>query len=495
MAVSDVAAPTPAVDRRRIGVAEIVFFVVAASAPLTVAAGGVPATFSVTGVVGVPLIFVILGALLIVFTGGYAAMSRSISNAGAFYAYISQGLGRVAGLAAAFVALVSYNTMQIGLYGLFGFTTADWLKAKLSIDLPWWAVALGGAAIVAVLGYRRIDLNAKVLAVLLSLEFLTVLIFDLFQLGNAPGGISVSPFGWDAATTGAVGSAFCFTMAGFMGFESAAIYGEECRDPRRTVARATYIAVSIITVFYAFTAWAMTLGTGPGHIIDRSVKAGPGLVFELAGANVGKTFADAAQLFLVTSIFAALLSFHNAVARYFFALGRERVLPSALGSTHARHGSPHLGSITQTVLAVVVVVVFAALDKDPVLALFTWLTNLGALGVILLLVAISVAVLGFFGRDHRGENLWNRILAPVISGLGLGVVFVACLMNFDVLLGTDSDSALSWGLPGLIFAAALVGAVFALYLRRARPDTYAAIGHGGTSTDPSEQLGASPTPA
>ncbi|MBO2462040.1 APC family permease [Actinomadura violacea] len=477
MAIPEVVSPSSSgTGRRRIGVPETVFFVVAASAPLTVAAGGLPTSFAVTGVVGIPLLYVVLAVLLAVFTGGYAAMSRSITNAGAFYAYITHGLGRVAGVGAAFVALISYNTMQIGLYGLFGFTTADLLKSKTGLDLPWWTVALLGAAVVAVLGFRRVDLNARVLGVLLAVEFLTVLVFDVAQLADAPSGVSLAPLGLHAAGEGAVGAAFCFAMASFMGFEAAALYSEECRDPRRTVSRATYIAVAVIGVFYAFTAWAMTVGTGTSQIVGRARKDGPGLVFALSDEHVGKLFADLAQIFLVTSLFAALLSFHNAVARYFFSLGREGVLPAPLSRTHARHGSPYVGSLTQTVLAVVVVTVFASTGKDPVLTLFNWFTNLGALGVILLLALTSAAVVAYFARDHRDENAWNRLIAPAVACAGLGAVFVASLLNFDALLGAEKGSALTWALPGLLFGAAALGVAFAVYLRLARPDSYARIG-------------------
>ncbi|GAA2146488.1 APC family permease [Actinomadura napierensis] len=477
MAIPEVVSPSSSgTGRRRIGVPETVFFVVAASAPLTVAAGGLPTSFAVTGVVGIPLLYVVLAVLLAVFTGGYAAMSRSVTNAGAFYAYITRGLGRIAGVGAAFVALISYNTMQIGLYGLFGFTTADLLKSKTGLDLPWWTVALLGVAVVAVLGFRRVDLNARVLGVLLAVEFLTVLVFDLAQLADAPSGVSLAPLGFHAASDGAIGAAFCFAMASFMGFEAAALYSEECRDPRRTISRATYIAVAVIGVFYAFTAWAMTVGTGTSQIIGRAQKDGPGLVFALSEEHVGKLFADLAQLFLVTSLFAALLSFHNAVARYFFSLGREGVLPAPLSRTHARHGSPHIGSLAQTVLAAVVVTVFAFSGKDPVLTLFNWFTNLGALGVILLLALTSAAVVAYFARDHRGENIWNRLIAPAVACAGLGAVFVASLLNFDALLGAEKGSALTWALPGLIFAAAILGAAFAAYLRLARPRAYARIG-------------------
>ncbi|MUN38831.1 APC family permease [Actinomadura litoris] len=485
MAIPEAAPPSSpsppssgASGRRRIGAPEIVFFVVAASAPLTVAAGGLPTSFAVTGVTGIPLLYVVLAVLLTVFTGGYAAMSRSVANAGAFYAYVTHGLGRVAGVGAAFVALISYNTMQIGLYGLFGFTTADFLRTKTDLDPPWWAVALAGVAVVAVLGFRRVDLNARVLGVLLAVEFLTVLVFDAAQLADAPDGVSAAPLGLDAATTGATGAAFCFAMASFMGFEAAALYSEECRDPRRTVGRATYVAVAVIGVFYAFTAWAMTVGTGSSQIIARARKDGPALVFVLAEEHVGGLFSDLAQIFLITSLFAALLSFHNAVARYFFSLGREGVLPSPLSRTHARHGSPHVGSATQTALAAGVVAVFALAGEDPVLSLFNWFTNLGALGVIALLALTSASVVGYFARDHRGENTWNRLAAPALAFLGLGAVFVVSLLNFDALLGAEKGSPLTWVLPGLIFVAAALGAAFAAYLRAARPDAYARIGAG-----------------
>jgi len=478
MAIPGTEKPSSAPVRPRLGVPGIVFFVVAASAPLTVAAGGMPTAFAVTGVVGTPLLYVLLAILLTLFTGGYAAMSRSISNAGAFYAYVTHGLGRVAGVGTAFVALLAYNTMQIGLYGLFGFSIADFIAAKTGVALPWWLVALVAVAVVAVLGYRRIDLNAQVLGVLLAIEFLTVLVFDFGQLGQAPEGLSAGPLTFGALGEGALGAAFCFSMAAFMGFEAAAIYSEEVKDPRRTVGRATYIAVGLIGVFYAFTAWAMVMGAGPGQVIAQARKHTTGLLFTLAAEHIGAVFADVAQVFLITSIFAAMLSFHNAVARYFFSLGREGVLPGGLGRTHDRHRSPHVGSVTQTALAAVAVAAFALAGQDPVLALFNWLTNLGALGVIFLLALISVAVVGYFARDRRGEHAWNRLIAPIVSGVGLVVVFVLALLNFGALLGAAQGSVLTWALPGLIFVAGAAGLAFALYLRSARPEVYARIGRG-----------------
>src|SRR3546814_12346569 len=94
-------------------------------------------------------------------------------------------------------------------------------------------------------------------------------------------------------------------------------------------------------------------------------------------------------LFMV-SIYAGLLAFHNAAARYFYAIGRDGLLPRQLGTTHRVHQSPHMGSALQSLIAAVVVLIFAALDADPILQLFAWFSNLATLCVILLIDRKSV---------------------------------------------------------------------------------------------------------
>ncbi len=469
---------THELSRRRIGVPDIVFFVVAASSPLTVAAGGLPMSYGTTGVIGVPLIYLVLATVLAVFSVGYAAMSRHISNAGAFYSYIAQGLGRVGGVGASFVALVAYNAMQVGLYGLFGAAASGLLGAHFGLDVPWWVCSLVALVLIAILGYRRIDLNARVLAVLLICESLTVLAFDFAQVSNAPSGLSAEPFTWGALTTGAVGAGFCWVMASFMGFESGAIYSEECRDPKRTVSRATYIAVAVIGLFYAFTAWAMSMGTGVDNIVAESGEKATDLVFILGEQTLGSGFSTLANVFMVTAVFAALLSFHNAVARYFFALGREGVLPGKLGASHPSHGSPYVGSLTQSIFAAAVVLLFGVSGGDPTGTLFNWFTNLGALGVILLLVVTSVSVIGYFRRDGRGENGWSRVVAPVLSSAALAVILVLAVVNFQALLGTPDGSVLNWLIPGLVLLAGVIGIGYGVWIKTSNPRTYAQIGHG-----------------
>lgn len=480
--------------RRVLGVPDLVFFIVAASAPLTAVAGGQAATYLVTGNRGVPFLFIPLGIMLGLFAVGYAAMSRYVADAGAFYTYVARGLGKIPGVASAFVALIAYNAMQIGIYGLFGVATAAFASDKLGITMEWYWWCLIFGAVIAALGWLQIDLNARVLGIALTLEVIVIAIFDFAVVADpGPQGLTLTGFDPSVATGAALGATLTFCVASFVGFESAALYSEEAKDPKRTVARATLIAIGIIAVFYALSSWLLANSIGPNTIINPEalVKGGfttpdgaapdPTTVLFIAGGDrLGTFWADAATLLFCTSLFAALLAFHNAVARYTFALGREGVFPRVFARVNARTGAPYVASAAQSVLALVVVGLFAITNQDPVLKLFTWLTNLGALGVLLLMAVTSFAVVAFFNR-RQDEDIspWRTLLAPGLAGVLLTAVLVLGVLNFNVLITGLTDAptdTMTVVLPLILLAGALAGMLVAAVLRRTRPDIYAHIG-------------------
>jgi amino acid transporter len=454
---------------------------------MTVLGGGVTTQFAVTGVIGIPLSYVVLAVALALFVVGYAAMSRYVSNAGAFYSYIANGLGRAWGVSASFVALLAYNTIQIGLYGLFGVVLGDFIKQKTNgdVDLKWWVWALAALVIVGLLGVLRVDLNARVLAVLLILEIIAVITFDVAGFTHPAGGV-ISTAGLEPKNlfVHQLGAVLAFAIAAFVGFESGAIYSEECRDPKRTVARATYFALAFTGILYALSAWAMTVAAGPENVVAAAQEQGPGLVFGTIAEHYGNTVADIANVLLITSVFAALLSFHNGVARYLFALGRERVLPAFLGRTGVRSGAPVAGSLLQSLLAVVVVTVFVIAKRDPLFDLFTWFSGIAAAGVVLLMAGSSLAVIGFFWGRRVEENLWQRFFAPLLGAFALFGVLAVMMLNFDSLLAPTAPPYLRWVLPGTVLAAAVIGLLWGLILRSTRSEAYALIGRG--AIDPSQ---------
>ncbi|MFI0738412.1 APC family permease [Streptomyces sp. NPDC021100] len=470
----------------RIGLAGLLMSVVAASAPLMVTTGGMPVTFGVLGVVGAPLLYVILGLILLLFSFGYAEMSRHVHNAGAFTAYIARGLGGTAGAGSSIVALVSYSAMQCCIYGLFGFELSNLLQRHLDVTVAWWIPALIAVVVVGVLGWLKIDLNVKVLGVLLLIEVVMVLVFDVAGLGSpGPEGVSLRAFHPDTLSGAGLGTAFCGTIASFVGFEQAAVYSEETSRPQVVVARVTYLAVGFIAVFFAVSAWALTVAAGPSKIHELSLSEGPNLLFGLTEDRLGSGFTDVMHLFYVTGMFAAMLSFHNVVARYAFAMGREGLLPAAVGRTSRTSGAPAHGSLLQSTVALLVVIVFAATDDKPtgdptapVLRLSNWLGNVCALGVTVLMIAASAGVIVFFVRRGAARAQAWRLVASGVAGLALTVIAVITVRDFDALVGSGPGSPLRWLLPGIVLVALVAGLVLGAVLKSVRPEVHARIGLG-----------------
>lgn len=463
-----------------VGVGAVTFFVISAAGPLVAIAGGYPVGMIFGDGSGTPAALLCCVAILLTFAVGYTAMARHVVTAGGFYAFVARGLGGVAGGGAAFIALVAYNTVQVSLYGLFGVAARTLLMNYAGIDLPWYVYALLAVVSAAVLGYRQVDLSARILAVLAMGEYLAVLILDvaILRRGGAYG-ITLESFTPAAALSGSPAIAILFCFASFMGFEATTIYGEEARDPERTIPRATYLSILLIGAFYAFSLWSLVLGAGAHELVPylKSLADPTRFLFEMAGRYVGSWLSAVMGVLFITSVFAALLAFHNAAARYFFALGREGVLPARLGRTHPRHSSPHVGSLVQTGIGAATVLLFAGLGADPVLTLFSWLSNVGTLGVIALMALCSVAVPVFFGRRaEKPRRVFCTRIAPMLAACALLAVFALAVIHFDVLTG--SKGTLCFVLPAAIPAAACLGMLRAWYLRSKDPARYRGLGLG-----------------
>jgi amino acid transporter len=323
-----------------------------------------------------------------------------------------------------------------------------------------------------------VDLSAKILIGLVILEYLIVIVVNaaVWQAGG-DSGLSMAPFSPEHVFSGIPSNALLFCFAFFIGFEATTIFSEEARNPAKSIPRATYGSVLAIGVFYMITAWLMANAVGVDNLLPTlQGMADPTLLlFDIAGRYLGEPVPTVMGLLFVTSLFAAVLAFHNAVARYIYVGGREGLLPASVGVTHPKHQSPHVGSMIQTVLAVAVVTLFAVLGLDPVLALFTWLTQLGALGVIGLMAVTSFAVVRFFStRGALGERAHATTILPILSGLVLTVIFVMAYAKFGTMTG--ASGLLGIALPSLVPVAALVGYLLAVSLSHRDNEQFTSLG-------------------
>src|SRR5690349_23573224 len=181
--------PTPVRQLKgNLGVAAIVFMVVAAAAPLGVIGGVVPLGLASGNGAGFPATFIASTVILLFFAVGFTALTPYVEDAGAFFSYVRTALGFPAGIGIAFVALVSYVAIEAGVYGLLGPAGGVIVELFGGPALPWWVFAAAAFAVTTLVGYRNIELSSRVLAILLSAETAIVVVLDavIVLQGGAP---------------------------------------------------------------------------------------------------------------------------------------------------------------------------------------------------------------------------------------------------------------------------------------------------------------------
>lgn len=454
--------------KNSLGVPGVVFLVLAAVAPLTgivvVAALGI-ALGNGAGMVGA---FVIVTLVLLLFAVGYGRMSREVVSAGGFYAYTVKGLGRPAGLAAGFVALVGYNFFVAGAVGTSGFFMQTIIADLFGLDVHWFVWSLVSVVAVFLLSRQGIGFSAKLLGVALVLEISILLVFDFSVLFTT--GFSFDVFAPKVVFSGAVGVALLFAANAFVGFEATSLFSEEAKNPLRTIPRATYIAIGFIGLFAAFTTWAIVSATGVAAAQQTAIDhlATGDLVFSLSQQYLGPVLTAIMMVLLLVSLFAALMALHNSATRYLFALGRARILPAALSRTRS-NGVPQLAAVIQLTFATLVAALFALAGLDPITSIVPSMTGFGTLAILALQLVAALAIVVHF-RRQKDRRILSTLLAPGLGLIGLIGIVTLAIVNFPTLAGSDAPVIAL--LPLLLPIAVVAGLLTAVVLRRTRPEVY-----------------------
>jgi amino acid transporter len=471
-----------------VGLGGVLFLTVTGSAPISAMLFNTPIIVGYGQGVGAPAAFLFATVVLVVFSVAYVAMARMKTTAGGFYSYISHGLGRELGIGTGFGAVVAYSVFEASLCGGFAYFLGLKLNSfGVHISWPWLALAM--VVIISLLTFFDVRLSSTLLAIGLISEILILLIFDVYLFSRGHTNWSainpVNAFkGFPASgrlLAGAVGIGLFFAFWSWVGFEMAPNYGEESRDPKRIVPRALYISVIGLGVFYVVTSWAPLGGYPSVHAaVAQAQTNAADFYLNPARQYAGHWVASIMSYLIITGSFACGMAFHNTTARYFYSLGREGLLPSPLGRTHHRFKSPHIASIVQSVIAAVIIILFAVFtgSNDPASQAYLQLYGLMAvMGVIIILsvqALVSLAILVYYERYHRDAvHWWKTRLAPVLALISQAFVVYLLFDNID-FLGSGYSYAKWLGPIDLVVVVAGVAAAF--YFKRRRPDKYEQAG-------------------
>jgi amino acid transporter len=489
---------------------------VAAIAPAASMLFNVPVMASQAGA-STPLVFVLAAIGVLLLSVSVLYFARHLSSAGGFYTWVMRGLGKGAALQVGWLMLGAYALFEAALQATVG-GSLDINLSTFGFHMPggWVTYALILTIIIGALSYFDIKLSLWVMAPFAIAEVLALVILDIaitlrggvaghdlvhtftpagsLIKGVAPGGLL------------GIGVAMTLGILAFVGFETAIVYGEEARTPRRAIPVAIISLIIFLAILYIWTAYAATIGLGWQHAGDTlgNIANAPQQYIILANQYVGSWLGFALVLFVVTSNAASAFAFHQAMVRYFYAMGREGILPRAVGRTHPKWHSPYIASFVQSVFSILVVLFLGLViqhtnkDGSVLYALgfadghqwqqtsgvisFGWLAAIVTMCIIIVYVLTNIAV-PFFARSRNDLHVLPHIVAPSVSILLLLLPLASYVMPpipgigaFFTALGFAPTPFPQNLLPLFVLAWIVVGLAYAAYLRKRAPERFEMLG-------------------
>jgi amino acid transporter len=488
--VESVYAGQSGVDRLKpnaVGLWGVVFVAVTGAAPISAMLFNVPfATGFGTGLY-TPAAFLFAAIILTIFSVGYVAMARKIRAAGGFYTFISHGLGRELGMATGITGALAYSLFEVSLLGGFAYFAATNFHDWFGWHVPWVLFAVFAAVLISVFCFFDVELSVRVLGVALIGEIIILTIFDVLVFGgggSAADGIqfkSLNVFKLTSPGPGlAAGVGLFLAFWSWVGFEAVPNYAEESKDPARIVPRATLISVVGLGIGYVITSLAFVSAFPEKGLVKAAQD--PNGPFFLAMQDFGTNWLKTImQVLILTGSFACAMAFHNVAMRYFYAMGREGILPRSLGRTHRTHRSPYVASIAQTVFALVIVLAWGlgsgfgfkdAFDTAYV-RIYTMMAVQGVVWILAIQAACALAVI-LWHRRHRHPDSWVVVvLCPIIAILGQVFAIYLLFKNISTLAGTISYADL---IGPIAIVGVLAGLLYAVALKRSNRQKFDMVG-------------------
>jgi amino acid transporter len=246
----------------------------------------------------------------------------------------------------------------------------------------------------------------------------------------------------------------------------------------RNVPRATLISVVGLGIGYVLTSLAFVSAFAQGGLVKAAQN--PDGPFFVAMRDFGSHWlATIMQVLILTGSFACAMAFHNVAMRYFYALGREGVLPRALGKTHATHRSPYVASLVQTGVAAAIVLIWGltagfgkAFDVAYV-RIYTMMAVQGVVWILAIQAVCAVAVIAYHRRHKHTDSALIVVVCPVIAVLGQVFAIYLLFKNISVLAGTISYVD---AIAPIAVVAVIGSLAYALALKRTNRAKYDTIG-------------------
>jgi amino acid transporter len=383
----------------------------------------------------VPLAFALatIGVLLIAWT--FVRLTQRFDHAGSVYGFVGATLGSRAGVISGWALMGTYTFYSVVTSTAAGIFGADFLDALgLWTGQPGWAPFVVGAIALAgvwALAASNIRGGTRVLLVIEGTTVTLILIVSVIILvklatGTAPNGntLDFSVFTVPAGTgLSAVFLGVVFGFLSFAGFEAAATLGEEAQEPRRDIPRAILGVAIFGGLYFIFVTAVEVMGFGTDAKGIKDFIASGSLLGDLGSRFVAGWIGELITIGAAVSAFGCALACVVGAARLLYALSRDEVGPTSLGTVSSRSGVPARSTATVAIGAYVIIVLgWFAFGVAP----FDLFVASGTIGTLILLLVYAVATIGaaklLFLSGERQVAAWEVVvpfLALVVIGYTL----------------------------------------------------------------------------
>jgi amino acid transporter len=359
----------------------------------------------------VALVYIVATVAMAFTALSYAQMSRQVPHAGSVYAYAGIGIGRPAGFAAGWLAMLDYMLIPA-----VGYLFCGIALHSLVPSVPAWAFTAVAFVSTTLLNLTGVHLAARVGFAVLVVEIALLAVFVVAALVvlivYGPARPWTSPaLGVGGTTTATVMGAVSVAVLSFLGFDAIASFAEENTGGERQVGRAVLFCLGVAGLLFVVQTYlaGLLMPVSPKRLAEVPAEQGTAF-YEMTRTAIGtwlqRAFAVVKGIGPAFTAMAAVA----ASSRLLYAMARDRGLPKALASVDARSRVPRAALLTTAAISLVVSL-WAARRPDGLDVLVS-VVNMGALAAFTLL---HISVIGYFVVRHGSRRWAPHVVVPALG--------------------------------------------------------------------------------
>ena len=313
--------------------------------------------------------------------------ARRSSHTGSMFLYSVAGLGPTAGGLTGWCLIWAY--MFIGTAGVTGFTIfAQQLLTMVHVSAPPMVLFAVCAAVCWYCAYKDVRLSAVLMLVLeaVSVALITALAFVV--LGHHGFTIDTDQLTLKGNSLSTMGLGVVVAIFSLVGFEAATCFGEEAKNPLKTIPRAVIVSLLLTGVFFVFITYTEVLGLrGANPSLDKLTAP----ISTLATMMHLDVLQIPIDLGAMLSFFSLALSCMNAGSRVVFQMGRQGFFHEATGVPHSTNETPHVAITIYALLLFAIPSIIMSFKGLAVTDAFNDAGTFGAFGFLGSYVFMSIA--------------------------------------------------------------------------------------------------------